>query len=615
VPDQGNCHECGTRFNFLPLPAGTMIDEFRIDGPFACGGEGLLYHGWNVELDTPVVIKTTLNRCNKSSTANARLERDALVELRGTPGVVQIHGYRRYEDENGEQEVLVMDWVEGLTLWDLRDRNRGPLPIEVGLCLFKGLLVALQGAHARNMLHVDIKDLNVILKVTGELIICDWGTAYVEGKDGQSVGISPGVSAPEVLAHGNPTRASELWAAFRLLCSMSLSFGRDEYSEVLPTPSQEPLFKQFPSLYRFGLRCMAKDPRDRFTVPEAIQAADGLIAEIVALKEKRPVPIVSTIFASTISAELTYRNLPTFLLDRTDPAKDEVEAALAVTDPVRQRAMLEGLVESHPDSMEARLRLASLLINTVTTREERASAKELLQQLMRDYPFDCRSIFHLGRLALAENYIDEATRCFSACYSFWPAEMAIKLVNGHLHELKGDYAAGSFFYEVAARINPECVAGTLGWARCAIQAGHQAIAIEAFDLIPITSPAYSQAVLGKVRVLIDIIADAKKGSAVVGLAELQEVTNSFNYIARDGETYETFRLKADLLKAVIAAVGKKLLKEDTKVTILGVSLVEKKLRAAAKETLLQCKNLSGGSALEKLALGAEAARIGTFTWF
>jgi serine/threonine protein kinase len=613
VPEKGGCTECGTGFNFLPFEPGTMIDEFRIKGIGHSGGEGVIYFADDVELGVPVVIKTPLDRCNKSSTANGRLERDALVQLRGLQGLLQIRGYRHYEDEFGEQEVLVMDWVDGLTLWDLRDRNRGPLQIEVGLCLMKGLLVALQGAHARNILHVDIKDQNVILTVSGELIICDWGTAFVEGKDGQAIGMSPGVSAPEIVAGKNPTRASEVWAAFRLLCSMSLSFDREKFSEVLPTPSQEALFKDYPSLYRFGRRCMAKDPRDRFTVAEAIQAVDGLIAEIVAQRAKRPVPMISTIFASTFAAELNHRTLPSFLLDRNDAAKDAVKAALAIPDPVRQREVLEGLVTTQPESIEVRLRLAALMINTATTREERASAKELLLALKQDYPFDCRSVYLLGILALAERNIDDARDCFDACYSFWPAEVAVKLANGLVSELKGDYASGSFFYEVAARINPECIAGTLGWARCALQAGHPDIAIEAYDLIPIMSPAYALAVKGKAKVLIDLIEDAKKGSALVGLPELQEVTNSFNYIARDGETFEMLRLKADLLTAVIAGLGKKLFKEDAQVTILGVQLVEKNLRAAAKETLLQCAALPEGTTIKR-ALEAEAGKIGASGW-
>jgi serine/threonine-protein kinase len=72
---------------------------------------------------------------------------------------------------------ISMEFLEGVTLKDLL-RNKGALPIGVGLRIAKQMCQGLDAAHRQGVVHRDIKPQNMlILPETGELKIMDFGIA------------------------------------------------------------------------------------------------------------------------------------------------------------------------------------------------------------------------------------------------------------------------------------------------------------------------------------------------------------------------------------------------------------------------------------------------------
>jgi serine/threonine-protein kinase PknG len=614
VPDVGFCRKCSTRFNFLPIAAHTIIDDVRVEGPFAYGGDGFLYHATDTVLGSELVIKAPHNARNLNRERVASQESDALLALKGDPHVVQLLSIKEYE----KNRLLFLERLDGCTLYDIRVANNGPLPIEVGLSYFIAAAAAVLAGHEKKpaRLFLDVKPPNFLVLAPGDrLKSLDYGGSQIEGMGGQDVVWTDGFSAPELepsqpgVKKRRPSKASDTWGLCRLLCFLSLNFSLTGKHRVsLPTPEEEPLFAEYESLHRFCRGCLATDPDQRMNLNEAIEQAYLLRNEIVALREKRAVPAVSSVFApdATKEIELTYRSLPQLCIDPRDEAAKEVEAAVSTPDLKRQRTMLEKTLVDHPRSKEAKVRLTSLAIDI----GDLSFARRALEQLARKDPFDCRIAYLLGRLALAENNVKEAARCFDACYSAWPAEM-IKLACGHCAELMGDHAKASRYFETAAWVDPSYTAGPFGWARCAIKEQDWTTAIEAYDRVPPSSWAFKKAVVGKVQALAQIIKSAGKGVTGVGLVELQEAADSAAFVIAEGESVESYRLQADIFSTAIACLRAGILKADKAITILGVPLVKTRLRDAASTALINCSTLTPDR-VTRIKIVDEANRLSRF---
>jgi serine/threonine-protein kinase PknG len=615
VPDKGFCKKCGTPFNFLPLEKGLKIDQFRVDGQFACGGDGMLYHGMDTELGVPVVIKALHNADNTRSAKIASHEIAALVGLQGQAGVLRVCGYKNY---NGRL-LIITEWLNGSTLFEIRADN-GPLPVEVGLSYLMGAIAAVRVGHeiSPTILHLDIKPQNFIVLAPGDhLKAIDYGGSMIDGK-GDLVR-TLGFSAPELYADEpinggrkrHPSKASDVYALGRLFCFLSLDFTmKGKYQFALPSPSELHAFAEMESLYRFVRRMTAINPDERLTMDEAYDAAAALRNEVIALKERRSMPTSSRIFFPDLAkaTALNFRNLPLFVVDAGDEAAHEIEEALNSIDPNSQHALLEKARLHFPESKEAKLRLAALDIDT----GELDHARRVLETLAKKDPFDGRSVYHLGRLALAEGNHELAARCFDACYSIWPAEAAIKLPNALCAELLGQHARASRLYETAAWMNPDYIAGPFGWARVALKEGDRATAMEAFNRVPRTSWAFKQAVIGRVEALLHILSTASaKG---VGLVELEDAAVAAGLVIAEGESFESLRVTADVLEAAIAALKSRALPSDKTVRLLGVPLVRRRLRKAAAAALVKCASFVADRA-QRIALIDESRRVAGYKFF
>src|SRR5207249_2810616 len=75
------------------------------------------------------------------------------------------------------QPVIVMERVEGETL--LARISRGPLPVEQIPRLAREIAEALSAAHARGIIHRDIKSANIMLTPAEHVKVMDFGLAVV----------------------------------------------------------------------------------------------------------------------------------------------------------------------------------------------------------------------------------------------------------------------------------------------------------------------------------------------------------------------------------------------------------------------------------------------------
>ena len=124
---------------------------------------------------------------------------------------------------DGEEYVVVMDWVDGTDLARLlADKGVPGLALSSVLAYLAEAAEALTFLHTHDppIIHGDVKPANLILTRGGHVKLVDFGLSSTRGLVGQRTG-TPGFRAPEIAGGAAPSRASDVYAltatAFALL--------------------------------------------------------------------------------------------------------------------------------------------------------------------------------------------------------------------------------------------------------------------------------------------------------------------------------------------------------------------------------------------------------------
>ena len=151
------------------------IDEFEIERVIGIGGMGIVFKGFDHELNRPVAIKAMLPRYASNGSARKRFSREAKAAAAIChENVVAIHRIQ----STGDVPYLVMPYVSGESLQSFVDKE-GPMPVQdvvrVGIQIASGL----SAAHHHGLVHRDIKPANVLLENgCNRVQITDFGLAF-----------------------------------------------------------------------------------------------------------------------------------------------------------------------------------------------------------------------------------------------------------------------------------------------------------------------------------------------------------------------------------------------------------------------------------------------------
>jgi serine/threonine-protein kinase len=191
----------------MTLSEDTILeDRYRIDGLITQNRTGATYRGFDVQLNTPVVIKEK-NLQAKHTAAVNQFKQEALIltGLRhpGIPWVIRHFSF-------AGQQYLVMDFVTGESLWEFMQKSGRPYPERYALQYISQICQPLTYLHQQNppVFHRDIKPHNIRFSPTGKAILVDFGIAKAsETTDPLSIFI-----APEQLQGQLPSPASDIYA-------------------------------------------------------------------------------------------------------------------------------------------------------------------------------------------------------------------------------------------------------------------------------------------------------------------------------------------------------------------------------------------------------------------
>lgn len=197
----------------------TVADRYRVTSAIGRGGMGEVWGGTDLRLNRPVAIK--LLRVPEDAPARdvrRRFHREARITARlRHPGVPAVHDFGQDEDL-----FMVMEALPGDSVGKLIDEH-GALPAAWAAFIGAQVCAVLAAAHAAGLLHRDVKPENLVLCPDGSVKVIDFGVATSTGGEFSRItqtGQIPGTArymAPELLAGGEATRASDLYAVGCLL--------------------------------------------------------------------------------------------------------------------------------------------------------------------------------------------------------------------------------------------------------------------------------------------------------------------------------------------------------------------------------------------------------------
>ncbi len=241
-----------------PVP-GSRLGRYEILREIGRGGFGVVFEALDPDLDRKVALKVLRShRGREMSDAWLRSEAEAAARL-DHPGIVTLL-------EAGVSEFgpwLALELLRGETLE--KRLSRGPVGPREALAIALAIARALGHAHARGVLHRDLKPGNVFLTDEGRVKLLDFGLAHLLGTRGDAPGGTPAYMAPEQ-ARGYEVDARAdvfaLGAVLHALLSGSAPFEvRDGRSAVLDSTPARPLPEGTPApLARAVQRLLASDP-------------------------------------------------------------------------------------------------------------------------------------------------------------------------------------------------------------------------------------------------------------------------------------------------------------------------------------------------------------------
>ena len=261
---------------------GHRVGHYQLVGILGAGGMGTVYRAHDTRLDRLVALKFLPLYLSAQPEARERF----LVEARAAaalehPNICSIHEIGETADG---RPFIAMSCYDGETLKERLDR--GPLPPAEAVGIAVQLARGLGAAHARGIVHRDVKPGNIMLSGDGTVRLLDFGLAKVADVSLTAPGVTPGTIAymsPEQ-ARGDPVdRLTDLWSLGVILHEMLSGVrpfrGGNDRAVVQAILHDQPVLPRLagdalPSLPRIVDRLLRKSPEHRY------QTADELLSEL-----------------------------------------------------------------------------------------------------------------------------------------------------------------------------------------------------------------------------------------------------------------------------------------------------------------------------------------------
>ena len=312
----------------------TELAGYRIEALLGRGGMGVVYLADDLRLKRKVALKLLAGELSDNEHFRERfLSESELAASIDHPNILPIYG----AGEIAGQLYIAMRYVDGTDLKQLL-RREGTLDPEGALAIVGQVAAALDAAHARGLVHRDVKPSNVLLNLEGHAYLADFGLSRRTTEETEGTGLVGTIDyvAPEQI-RGEPVDGRvDLYALGCLLCECLTGeppFKRDsEAAIIFAHLEEEP--PSPPGLEIVVARALAKAPEERYS-----SGAELVAAAREALGMDVPAPWWRTpVIVSVVGAALALAALLAFLLARGGPGVPaEAKGSLVRIDPATNR--------------------------------------------------------------------------------------------------------------------------------------------------------------------------------------------------------------------------------------------------------------------------------------
>ncbi|MDP9148022.1 MAG: protein kinase, partial [Acidobacteriota bacterium] len=280
----------------------SLVSHYRLLEPLGSGGMGVVYRAEDTTLGRTVALKFLPPQIVHDPKQIQRFREEArTASVLNHPNICTIY---EVAEEQGEL-FIAMEFVEGKSLAEFI--REGGLPIARVVRYGRQLAGALEHAHARGVIHRDLKPLNIVVTPDGDTKVLDFGLAKrtdpndvnrktLLAATATTVGLAGTMPymSPEQLEGGEASAASDIWALGIVLYEMTSGvrpFSGDNLYRLCTGIIQEPC-PPLPDTVPPGLvavigRCLEKEPARRY------RRASELRAALEALEPSSAVGIVS----------------------------------------------------------------------------------------------------------------------------------------------------------------------------------------------------------------------------------------------------------------------------------------------------------------------------------
>jgi serine/threonine protein kinase len=331
--DSANIGQTAVREALLP-------ERYRVLDKIAVGGMGSVWVAEDRVLGRRVAVKVLAEQLASQALFVQRFQREArtAAALSAHPNVITIYDV----GEHAGRPFIVMAYLPGGTV---RDRiEAGPVDRRDAVAWLRDTASALDFAHARGVVHRDVKPQNLLFDGEGRVIVADLGIARAAYEDsltgsGELLGTASYISPEQAM--GEPaTAASDRYSlavvAYQLLTRSRPFAGASFAEQALQQIEAEPQAPSAaapdlsPEIDAVLLRGLAKDPDERWGSATAFASALG--RALADRASRPPVAVLPRPYAPPSAVEPTRRARtpvsPTFT--RRSPARIAAVAATLV---------------------------------------------------------------------------------------------------------------------------------------------------------------------------------------------------------------------------------------------------------------------------------------------
>jgi phosphatidylglycerophosphate synthase len=253
---------------------GVAVGPYQIEARLGEGGMGVVYRARDTRLQRQVALKFLPQLLSHDAHALAQFADEARAAAAlNHPNICTIH-------EIGELDgrpFLALELLEGHTLrHHIAERT---LELQQVLDIATHIAAALEAAHAKGIIHRDVKPANVFVTTDGTVKVLDFGIAQIADAPGTAptaVGTLP-YMAPEQIEGDAADARSDLFSLGIVIYEMAggrRPFRGETKADLIESilhAAPPPLGQ--PALDGILQRCLAKQPAERFRSAAELRAA------------------------------------------------------------------------------------------------------------------------------------------------------------------------------------------------------------------------------------------------------------------------------------------------------------------------------------------------------